>query len=133
MNHILISLSLQTRSCSVSIPSENGSMEHLTVICDTRSPPYYVTYLFPISVAFLFMTATFYIACGKLRSSLQDVAILIICVNLSVVMLIRIIIYYFNLDSDTMHALDEYLGKFALIAYFSWLNVLLVNVLIKLM
>lgn len=62
----------------------------------------------------------------------QDVAIIIICVCLTTVLVIRVM-FLLNLDSNTFYALDEYVGKFALIAYFAWLNVLLAHCLTKLM
>ena len=112
----------------------NGDVETLTVICTEDEDdvlPGFVLYLFPVSIFFLVLTVGIYLKTKSYKTD-QDISTIIICLCLSTVLVIRVF-YLLNLNSNILYILDEYVGKFALIAYFSWLNILMAYILCKLM
>lgn len=112
---------------------DTGDVETLTVICteDEDVLPGFILYLFPVSISFLVLTIGVYLKTKSYKTD-QDIATIIICLCLSTVLIIRVF-YLLNLNSNILYILDEYVGKFALIAYFSWLNILMAYILSKLM
>lgn len=118
-------------ACNVNYTVETGETETLTVVCEEEPIQRFILYLFPVSTIFLLMTICVYLKTQSYKLG-QDVAVIIICLCLTIVLVIRVM-FLLNLDSDTFYALDEYVGKFALIAYFAWLNVLMAHCLVKLM
>lgn len=136
MSRVLLCLPFITlyvyRACNVNYTVDHGLTETLTLVCEAEdSVQPFILYLFPVSTIFLLLTIGVYLKTRSYKSG-QDVAIIIICLCLTTVLVIRVM-FLLNLESDTFHALDEYVGKFALIAYFAWLNILMAHCLVKLM
>ncbi|XP_063704916.1 uncharacterized protein LOC134834256 [Culicoides brevitarsis] len=117
-------------ACNVNYTIEPGREETLTVVCEEEPVQSFIMYLFPVSTLFLLATIGVYLKTRSYKLG-QDVAVIVVCVCLAAVLIIRIM-FLLNLDSDTFYALDEYVGKFALIAYFAWLNILMAHCLVKL-
>uniref|UniRef100_A0A336L276 CSON003722 protein n=1 Tax=Culicoides sonorensis TaxID=179676 RepID=A0A336L276_CULSO len=117
-------------ACNVNYTTDNDITETLTLVCEEEPAHPYIIYLFPVSTIFLLLTIAVYLKTKSFKCG-QDISVIIICTCLATVMVLRVI-FLQNLDSELFYGLDEYVGKFALIAYFAWLNIFMANTLVKL-
>uniref|UniRef100_A0A336L5Q9 CSON003460 protein n=1 Tax=Culicoides sonorensis TaxID=179676 RepID=A0A336L5Q9_CULSO len=102
-------------ACNVNYTTDNDITETLTLVCEEEPAHPYIIYLFPVSTIFLLLTIAVYLKTKSFKCG-QDISVIIICTCLATVMVLRVI-FLQNLDSELFYGLDEYVGKFALIAY----------------
>ncbi|XP_063703657.1 G-protein coupled receptor Mth2-like [Culicoides brevitarsis] len=112
---------------------DDNKTEFSAAIC--AEEPYYALFydFLPISVVFLAATFVIYYKIRTLRAP-EDIAFMIAVLCLGVFMLIQVL-HHWLADFHELYVVfsfvDLYIGPFAIVAYFSWLNVIMANQLKK--
>lgn len=114
--------------------TNNATLVYSAAICEEAMhyPVFY--FLIPISLVFLITTFFIYYNIKSLRTP-EDVAFIVAIVCLGTFMLIQVMHHWLDHFGYELYNLfsflDLYIGPFAIVAYFAWLNVIMVNQLRK--
>lgn len=126
---------LEEEYCYVNHTTSEVSNEtvYIAAVCEQQYHTPISVHLMPISFVFLVITFVIYYKIKTLRAP-EDIAFIITVICLAVFIFVHVPHYWLS-EVEELHGffsfLDLYIAQFAIVAYFSWLNVVMANQLRK--